>query len=135
MTRKHHKRQDKEDEPEYDDPTAVLLSKAAAAQAGKSFCTFKNTLYIIILSGGLISICLAFAVLMTTEESKGGGMSNMGSNFAFLAMMIIGCLFFVVGSILWIVDSCRGTSDDPNSPAYLPHGHHHYANGSGNDAV
>ena len=78
------------------------------ATAPSSFCTMKNTLYIIILAGGLVAICLAFAVLLTTSESNGGGMTHMGSNFGFLAMIIVGALMMIMGSILWIVDVCCG---------------------------
>jgi hypothetical protein len=77
-----------------------------AATAQSSFCTMKNTLFIIILAGGLVAICLAFAVLLTTSESNGGGMTHMGSNFGFLAMIIVGGLMMIMGSILWIVDVC-----------------------------
>ena len=76
------------------------------ATAQSSFCTMKNTLFIIILAGGLVAICLAFAVLLTTSESNGGGMTHMGSNFGFLAMIIVGALMMIMGSILWIVDVC-----------------------------
>jgi len=96
-----------------DDPKKPLFSKngrsakhTQPATAQSSFCTMKNTLFIIILAGGLVAICLAFAVLLTTSESNGGGMTHMGSNFGFLAMIIVGALMMIMGSILWIVDVC-----------------------------
>ena len=113
---KHRKSHEKQADVEESEPTenSRFITKASKnakhtpqpATAQSSFCTMKNTLFIIILAGGLVAICLAFAVLLTTSESNGGGMTHMGSNFGFLAMIIVGALMMIMGSILWIVDVC-----------------------------
>ena len=113
---KHRKSHEKQADVEESEPTenSRFIPKASKnakrapqpATAQSSFCTMKNTLFIIILAGGLVAICLAFAVLLTTSESNGGGMTHMGSNFGFLAMIIVGALMMIMGSILWIVDVC-----------------------------